>query len=122
MTSDVSHVADDASTGRRRRTAGSGLSAKLLPELQTIAAGLGITGTGRMRKGELIAAITAAQTGGSPRVRAAAAPAREEVRADVREAADESEAGARPSRRASRTAGAPKHEEPVAQAPAPAQE
>ncbi len=83
MTSDVSHVADDASTGRRRRTAGSGLSAKLLPELQTMAAGLGITGTGRMRKGELIAAISAAQSGGSPRVRAASAPAREEVRAEV---------------------------------------
>ncbi|GAA1412760.1 transcription termination factor Rho [Catellatospora coxensis] len=91
MTSDVSHVADDASTGRRRRSAGSGLSAKLLPELQTMAAGLGITGTARMRKGELIAAITASQGGGAPRPRAdvaaAAAPAREEVRAEVREAA-----------------------------------
>ncbi|WP_144120353.1 transcription termination factor Rho [Catellatospora sichuanensis] len=93
MTSDVSHVADDASTGRRRRSAGSGLSAKLLPELQTMAAGLGITGTARMRKGELIAAITASQGGGAPRPRAdvaaAAAPAREEVRAEVREAAGE---------------------------------
>jgi transcription termination factor Rho len=103
MTSDVSHVADDASTGRRRRTAGSGLSAKLLPELQTMAAGLGITGTGRMRKGELIAAISAAQTGGSPRVRAASAPAREEVRAEV---PAESAETTRP-RRATRTAGPP---------------
>jgi transcription termination factor Rho len=91
MTSDVSHVADDASTGRRRRT-GSGLSAKLLPELQTMAASMGITGTARMRKGELIAAIGAAQ-GGAPRPRtevaAAAAPAREEVRAEVRESSAE---------------------------------
>jgi transcription termination factor Rho len=91
MTSDVSHVADDASTGRRRRT-GSGLSAKLLPELQTMAASMGITGTARMRKGELIAAIGAAQ-GGAPRPRtevaAAATPAREEVRAEVRESSAE---------------------------------
>ena len=119
-TSDVSQVADDASTGRRRRSSGSGLSAKLLPELQAMAAGLGITGTGRMRKGELIAAITAAQSGGSPRARAAAAPTREEVRAEVREPAEESEAGSRTSRRATRSAGPPKHEEAVVQAPVPA--
>ncbi|HZM75624.1 MAG TPA: transcription termination factor Rho [Candidatus Limnocylindrales bacterium] len=119
-TSDVSQVADDASTGRRRRSSGSGLSAKLLPELQAMAAGLGITGTGRMRKGELIAAITAAQSGGSPRARAAAAPAREEVRADVREPAEEPEAGPRTGRRATRTAGPPKQDEVAAQAPAPA--
>jgi transcription termination factor Rho len=117
-TSDVSQVADDASTGRRRRSSGSGLSAKLLPELQAMAAGLGITGTGRMRKGELIAAITAAQAGGSPRARAAAAPAREEVRADVREPAEESEAGPRTGRRASRSAGPPRQDEVATQAPA----
>ncbi|WP_117209376.1 transcription termination factor Rho [Allorhizocola rhizosphaerae] len=107
----VSQVADDASTGRRRRSSGSGLSAKLLPELQAMAAGMGITGTGRMRKGELIAAITAAQTGGSPRARAASAPAREEVRAEVRDSAAEPvaepEAVRRPSRRVSRTSGPP---------------
>jgi transcription termination factor Rho len=106
MTSDVSHVADDASTGRRRRTAGSGLSAKLLPELQTMAAGLGITGTGRMRKGELIAAISAAQSGGSPRVRAASAPAREEVRAEVPASVD-APAPAESRRRSTRPASAP---------------
>ncbi len=74
-----------------------------------MAAGMGITGTGRMRKGELIAAITAAQTGGSPRARAASAPAREEVRAEVREPAAEpvTETETRPSRRASRSSGPP---------------
>ncbi|HEX6684271.1 MAG TPA: transcription termination factor Rho [Candidatus Limnocylindrales bacterium] len=120
--SDVSQVADDASTGRRRRSStGSGLSAKLLPELKAMAAGLGITGTTGMRKGELIAAITAAQSGGSsPRARAAAAPTREEVRAEVRETAEESEASTRPGRRSSRTAGPSKGEEAAAQAPAPA--
>ncbi len=42
---------------RPRRRTGTGLSAKLLPELQTIASSLGITGIGRMRKSQLIAAI-----------------------------------------------------------------
>ncbi len=100
VTSDVSNVAGEGTAGptRRRRT-GTGLSAMLLPELQSLAASLGISGTARMRKGELIAAIserqggaTAAATGGAPRPRAevsaAAAPSREEVRAEVRENGD----------------------------------
>ncbi|MGH3744282.1 MAG: transcription termination factor Rho, partial [Mycobacteriales bacterium] len=44
---------------------GSGLTGKLLPELQQIASGLGIAGTAKMRKGQLIAAIQEARTGGS---------------------------------------------------------
>ncbi|SCG58449.1 transcription termination factor Rho [Micromonospora inositola] len=62
----------------------------LLPELQSLAASLGISGTARMRKGELISAITERQGGaaaGTPRPRAevaaATAPGREEVRAEV---------------------------------------
>lgn len=47
----------------RRR--GTGLNAMVLPELQQIAAGLGIKGVGKMRKGALIEAIQAAQGGGS---------------------------------------------------------
>jgi transcription termination factor Rho len=115
ITSDVSQVADDASTGRRRRTAGGGLSAKLLPELQTMAAGLGITGTARMRKGELIAAITAAQSGGSPRARAATVTMREEVRAEVpaNAAANHAASGSETRGRASRAAGAPAPASPV---------
>jgi transcription termination factor Rho len=50
----------------RRRRSGTGLSAMLLSELQTLATSLGISGTGRMRKGELIAAIQARQAGGAP--------------------------------------------------------
>ena len=49
-----------APSGRRR---GGGLSGKLLPELQQLAGSLGIAGTAKMRKGELIAAIQAAQSG-----------------------------------------------------------
>ncbi|SEO91381.1 transcription termination factor Rho [Trujillonella endophytica] len=37
----------------------------LLPELQRLAAELGIPGTGRMRKGDLVAAISARQVGGT---------------------------------------------------------
>jgi transcription termination factor Rho len=53
------------STAKRR---GSGLSSKLLPELQQIAGDLGISGTAKMRKSELIAAIQSAQ-GGGPKAR-----------------------------------------------------
>lgn len=95
VTSDVSHVADGAapSTTRRRRT-GSGLAAMLLPELQSLAASLGITGTGRMRKGELISAIQERQGGvaTAPRARGEVAAreqgTREEVRADVLQSAE----------------------------------
>jgi len=44
--------------------AGERLSAMLLPELQRLAQSLGVTGTGRMRKGQLIAAIGERQHGG----------------------------------------------------------
>jgi transcription termination factor Rho len=150
VTSDVSNVAGEATAGpvRRRRT-GTGLSAMLLPELQSLAASLGISGTARMRKGELISAISERQggaaTGSPPRPRAevaaAAAPARDEVRAEVRDiterrGADEAQAPAQPvtteptgrersSRRSSRAAATatattaapvePKADEPAAE-------
>ena len=44
-------VAERAGTTRRRR-AGGGLASMLLPELQSLAASLGISGTARMRKSE----------------------------------------------------------------------
>nr|MDT0662879.1 transcription termination factor Rho [Micromonospora sp. DSM 115978] len=104
VTSDVSNVAGDATAGpARRRRSGTGLAAMLLPELQSLAASLGISGTARMRKGELINAISERQggaaAGGAPRPRAevaaAAAPARDEVRVDVRDGADRPDAGRR---------------------------
>ena len=54
-------AAGTAGTGRR---GGSGLSAMLLPELQRLAQSMGIMGTGRMRKGQIIAAIEERQGGG----------------------------------------------------------
>jgi transcription termination factor Rho len=59
-------VTPDSSPGpsRPRRRAG-GLNGMVLSELQQLAASLGIKGTARMRKGQLIEAITAAQGGDS---------------------------------------------------------
>jgi transcription termination factor Rho len=51
-----------AGDGRSRR-GGGGLASKLLPELQQMAQSMGIKGTGRMRKGELISAIQERQGG-----------------------------------------------------------
>jgi transcription termination factor Rho len=51
------------STARPRR--GRGLASMLLPELQEMAAGLGISGTARLRKSQLIAAIQERQGGGT---------------------------------------------------------
>ncbi|HEX5739980.1 MAG TPA: transcription termination factor Rho [Pilimelia sp.] len=78
VTSDVTQIAGEATATTRRRRSGTGLSAMLLPELQSMAASLGISGTARMRKSELIAAITERQGAGAPRQRAeVAAPAAE---------------------------------------------
>jgi transcription termination factor Rho len=56
--------AASGTTGSPRRR-GNGLSGMLLPELQRLAGELGIAGTGRMRKGDLVAAISARQVGGA---------------------------------------------------------
>jgi transcription termination factor Rho len=53
-------TAASGTTGSTRRR-GNGLSGMLLPELQRLAGELGISGTGRMRKGDLVAAISARQ-------------------------------------------------------------
>ncbi len=46
-----------ASTAKQQRRRGTGLSSMLLPELQRLAQSLGISGTGRMRKSQLVEAI-----------------------------------------------------------------
>ncbi|MDQ3325881.1 MAG: Rho termination factor N-terminal domain-containing protein, partial [Actinomycetota bacterium] len=53
-----------AASGTRRRS-GGGLNGMVLAELQQVAGGLGIKATGRMRKSQLIEAITAAQSSGN---------------------------------------------------------
>ena len=68
----------NASSSSRPRAGarGTGLAALKLPELQKLASSLGITGTGRMRKSDVIAAIEAKQ-GGPVEAPAKARPAKQ---------------------------------------------
>ncbi|MEU1295583.1 Rho termination factor N-terminal domain-containing protein, partial [Streptomyces sp. NPDC005840] len=59
---DASAPATGAGSRRRR---GTGLDGMVLAELQQVASGLGIRGTARMRKSQLIEVIKEAQAGGS---------------------------------------------------------
>jgi transcription termination factor Rho len=63
---DPANEVGEAGPGARAGTRGqaAGLSALLLPELQRIAQSEGITGTAKMRKGQLIAAIEERRQGG----------------------------------------------------------
>jgi len=63
---DTAAGSDESSAGPAGDASGQGkgLSAMLLPELQRVAQSLGITGTARMRKGQLIAAIEERRQGG----------------------------------------------------------
>jgi transcription termination factor Rho len=58
-------AAGETVTDRAARRGGSGLSGMLLPELQRLAQSMGITGVGRMRKGQLIGVIQEKQGSGS---------------------------------------------------------
>ncbi|MET7401755.1 Rho termination factor N-terminal domain-containing protein, partial [Dactylosporangium sp. NPDC005572] len=116
VTSDVSTGAEGAEAGatRRRARSGTGLSSMLLPELQSLAASLGISGTARMRKGELVTAIQERQAGESRPAAAAAPRAARAARTETPEAewpsateVTEAPAPARSPRRATRAAGPP---------------
>ncbi|WP_042392654.1 transcription termination factor Rho [Streptacidiphilus carbonis] len=91
---------------KRRRTTGTGLNAMVLAELQQLATGLGISGTGRMRKSDLIDAIKA-KSGGDPLLAASseAPPAKRATRAAKATAAAPAveEAPAAPARRTARS-------------------
>ncbi|MBD0672136.1 Rho termination factor N-terminal domain-containing protein, partial [Streptomyces sp. CBMA156] len=72
---EASDAAAPAAPARRRRSAAAGLDGMVLAELQKLAADLGITGTGRMRKSQLIETIKE-KSGGDPLLAAGgAAPA-----------------------------------------------
>ncbi|MEU5219450.1 transcription termination factor Rho [Streptomyces sp. NPDC020807] len=95
-------AAGAASTARRRRS-GTGLDGMVLAELQQVASGLGIRGTARMRKSQLIEVIKETQAGGG-----SAAPAK----ADAAETKPKRRATskARTGEAAAETAAAPKAE------------
>ncbi|MFH8519814.1 transcription termination factor Rho [Streptomyces gelaticus] len=102
-TVDSAAPAEGAATGTttRRRRSGTGLDGMVLAELQQVASGLGIKGTARMRKGQLIEVIKEAQAGSSAAPKAAAPAAATETK---------------PKRRA--TSKARTGDEPTAAAPA----
>ncbi|KOU51411.1 transcription termination factor Rho [Streptomyces sp. MMG1522] len=77
---DSAAPAEGAASGTtaRRRRSGTGLDGMVLAELQQVASGLGIRGTARMRKSQLIEVIKEAQAGGgsaAPKASAKAADA-----------------------------------------------
>ncbi|WP_053649271.1 transcription termination factor Rho [Streptomyces sp. XY431] len=94
-------AAAPAAPARRRRTAAAGLDGMVLAELQKLAGDLGITGTGRMRKSQLIETIKE-KSGGDPLLAGAtAAPAAK--RAAKAETAEPAE---KPARRTTKAAAA----------------
>ncbi|MFI6288142.1 transcription termination factor Rho [Streptomyces sp. NPDC051018] len=80
-------------TTSRRRRSGTGLEGMVLAELQQVASGLGIRGTARMRKSQLIEVIKEAQAGGGSTAPAKSAEAKAP-------AAKSAEAETKPKRRA----------------------
>lgn len=96
---DSAAPAEGAATGTtaRRRRSGTGLDGMVLAELQQVASGLGIKGTARMRKSQLIEVIKETQAGGSsaPKAKAAAAaPADEAETKPKRRATSKARTGA----------------------------
>ncbi|MEV5747184.1 transcription termination factor Rho [Actinoallomurus sp. NPDC052308] len=109
-TSEAASAEKATTAAPRRRRSGTGLSAMVLPELKALASSLGISGTGGMRKSQLIAAIQERQTqnaGGGDQ-----APA----------AKSDAEAPAAQETAAAPAAAAPKRERAAKREEAPAQE
>ncbi|MFJ8432429.1 transcription termination factor Rho [Kitasatospora sp. NPDC094019] len=109
-------AAAPAAPARRRRTAAAGLDGMVLAELQKLAGDLGITGTGRMRKSQLIETIKE-KSGGDPLLAGATAAAPAAKRAAKAETAEPAE---KPARRTTKAAAA-RAEAPAAAAEAQAQ-
>ncbi len=65
MTDTIS-IAPEAEQGTGRSRGNDGLSSMLLPELKKLAHEIGLSGVSSMKKGDLVAAIAAAKSGGEP--------------------------------------------------------
>ncbi|MCQ4045374.1 transcription termination factor Rho [Streptantibioticus rubrisoli] len=103
MRADSAAAASDAAapasgTATRRRRSGTGLEGMVLAELQQVASALGIKGTARMRKGQLIEVIKERQAGGGSTT---AAPAAEKPKRRATSRARTGEAAAEPKAAAS---------------------
>ncbi|HEY0186409.1 MAG TPA: transcription termination factor Rho [Cellulomonas sp.] len=115
MTDTIEPTVSTRSGGSAR---GAAISAMRMPELQAMAAELGVTGTSRMRKSDLMDAIQTKKGSGAPRkARRAEAPAAETPAAPVQAAPPAAEtAPARERRRPVRAAAADEPAAPAAQA------
>ncbi|MFJ8439672.1 transcription termination factor Rho [Kitasatospora griseola] len=89
-------AAAPAAPARRRRTAAAGLDGLVLAELQKLASTLGISGTGRMRKSQLIEAIKE-KSGGDPLLAGGSAPAAPAAKKAAKSAAPAEAAPAAPA-------------------------
>jgi transcription termination factor Rho len=88
--------AEETAPAPRRRRSGTGLSAMVLPELKALASSLGISGTGGMRKSQLIAAIQEKQAqnaGGGDQATTPKGEAGETAQAKAAPAVTETERG-----------------------------
>ncbi|MFI6443064.1 transcription termination factor Rho [Kitasatospora sp. NPDC050543] len=96
-------AAAPAAPARRRRTAAAGLDGLVLAELQKLASTLGISGTGRLRKSQLIEAIKE-KSGGDPLLAGAApaAPAAKRAATKAAPAAAEAPAAEAPAEKPAR--------------------
>jgi transcription termination factor Rho len=94
---------------RTPRKAGGGLSGMVLAELQGLASELGISGTGRMRKGQLIEAIKERQSGGTGAPAQAPPPVAEATAPEATAAAAPPEQPAR-EQRGEQPEGAPRRD------------
>ena len=106
-------------TERVAPTGRTGLAAMNVADLRRLASGLGVTGTTKMRKDDLVAAITARQVGSAPRSEQAAQPQRPTPASSPgssSESARESDAGMR--ERATATDVGPREEGESQAAPA----
>ncbi|WP_405395745.1 transcription termination factor Rho [Microbispora hainanensis] len=106
---------------RPRRRSGTGLAGMVLPELQALATSLGITGTGRMRKSQLIAAIQEKQGGSGesapePKAAAEAPAAAERPARGRRERSRAAQASAPEPAPAAEPVAAAREERPVVEA------
>ncbi|POX56651.1 transcription termination factor Rho [Streptomyces sp. Ru71] len=102
---DASAPASGAGSRRRR---GTGLEGMVLAELQQVASGLGIRGTARMRKSQLIEVIKEAQaSGGAPKAEPAAETKPKRRATSKARTGESAESGENPAKKAEKAADAP---------------
>ncbi|MFD4243170.1 transcription termination factor Rho [Streptomyces sp. NPDC058525] len=111
----VDTSASAAGAAPKRRRTGTGLDGMVLAELQQVASGLGIRGTARMRKSQLIEVIKETQAGGAAAPKAAASADTAEAK-PKRRATSKARTAAADAAQTGEDAAAAPAEKPAAQA------